>query len=98
MLEGGAAVIFYKSAHRHERNCVYYIVLFSKNSFFQITPGELGHIFVCISKYSESVFYYICCSYWKFSVNSAIDHQMSFEIDGQSVALHDRFIRLAFNC
>ncbi|XP_066026415.1 cation channel sperm-associated auxiliary subunit epsilon-like [Pocillopora verrucosa] len=34
--------------------------------------------------------------YWKFSVNSAIDHQMSFELDGQSVALHDRFIRKSF--
>ena len=34
LLEGGAAVIFYKSAHRHKKNCVYYIVLTSKNSFF----------------------------------------------------------------
>lgn len=98
MLEGGAAVIFYKSAHRHEINCGCYIVLTSKNSFFPNYRGGLGHIFVCLSKYLESVFYYICCSCWKFSVNSAINHQMSFEIDGQSVALHDRFIRLAFNC
>ena len=39
------------------------------------------------------MFFFAFPSYWQFSVTSVPNHQLTVWIDGQSVALHDQFIR-----